>query len=89
MYSRTPRLLVLAAALTTTACASSPPPVSALPRPLPAELQQRCPPPVEAPDNDPANALLALKQLYDQYGVCAGRLVDLVNWLQKKEITSE
>jgi len=24
---------------------------------------------------------LALKQLYDQYGVCAGRLVDLVDWV--------
>lgn len=28
-----------------------------------------------------ANAI-ALKQLYDQYGLCAGRHVDLVNYLE-------
>jgi len=28
--------------------------------------------------------VVALKELYDQYGECAGRLVDLVNYLQEK-----
>jgi hypothetical protein len=26
--------------------------------------------------------VLALKDMYDLYGLCAGRLVDLLNWLE-------
>lgn len=24
---------------------------------------------------------MALKEMYDSYGLCAGRVVDLINWL--------
>lgn len=45
----------------------------------------RCPAPV-APNDDGMDAItVALKGLYDQYGACAGRLVDLVNYLTKPE----
>lgn len=27
--------------------------------------------------------MLALKSMYDLYGLCAGRLVELVNWMQE------
>jgi len=29
-------------------------------------------------------AAVALKAMYDLYGVCAGRLVDLTNWVQQQ-----
>lgn len=81
----------LAVAMTMTACVTSSPPASGLPRPLPGELAVQCPPPVAVPGNNPDAALVALKTLYDQYGTCAGRYVDLLNWLQappthKKEL---
>jgi len=81
---RLPSLLpaVLAALLTLASCASSPPPAIALPRPLPADYATRCPPPAQAPSGpeiDPVPTVL--KQLYDQYGTCAGRFPDLLDWL--------
>lgn len=85
MRSRSQLLLVLVAASMMTACASSPLPVPPLPKPLPPEYVVPCPPPVEQPANDPDAVMVALKNLYDLYGTCAGRLVDLVGWLQKKE----
>lgn len=54
------------------------------PRPLPAEYAVQCPPPVEQANNSGDAAAVALKELYDQYGLCAGRLVDLVNYLQEQ-----
>jgi len=45
---------------------------------------RQCPPPVEPHDNSADAAVVALKELYDQYGECAGRLVDLVNYLQER-----
>lgn len=86
---RSPKLLPIAllVASTLTACALSPKPVSAPPKPLPAELAVPCPPPAEAPGPEPDAALLALKTLYDQYGACAGRFVDLLNWLQAPPTT--
>ncbi|MGH1447896.1 MAG: hypothetical protein ACRBBM_00525 [Pseudomonadaceae bacterium] len=35
-------------------------------------------------DNSADAALLTLKQLYDQYGLCAGRLVETVNYLETR-----
>jgi|TARA_Y100001001_G_scaffold105075_1_gene102778 hypothetical protein len=35
-------------------------------------------------DNSADAALLTLKQMYDLYGLCGGRLVELVNYLQEK-----
>jgi len=79
-----PLLSVLTAALMMTACATPPQPVIVQQKPLPAALAVPCPPPVEMNDNSADAALLTLKQLYDQYGLCAGRLVELVNYLQEK-----
>ena len=72
----------LAACLTLASCASSAPPATALPRPLPAEYTTRCPAPAPAPASpevDPVAA--ALKDMYDLYGICAGRMVDLLDYL--------
>lgn len=79
---RSPRLLaaVLTAALMLTACASSRPPVIVQPRLLPAEYSVPCPTP-PAPAGDSADDVaLTLKAMYDLYGGCAGRLIDLVDW---------
>lgn len=83
---RSPLLLlsVLSAALMMTACATPPRPVIVQQKPLPAALAVSCPPPVAMNDNSADAALLTLKQLYDQYGLCAGRLVELVNYLETR-----
>ena len=77
------RTAVLAASFLLASCAASRPPASVLPRPLPAELSVRCPAPPPAPPGsgevDPV--AVALKDMYDLYGTCAGRLVDLLNWM--------
>lgn len=46
----------------------------------------QCPPPVEPMNNSADAAAVALKELYDQYGICAGRLVDLVNYLEQEQL---
>lgn len=72
----------LAASFLLTSCASLPPPVTVLPKPLPAEYTARCPAPPAAPSGpevDPVAA--ALKDMYDLYGICAGRQVDLLDYL--------
>ena len=73
----------LAAPFLLASCASLPRPAMPLPRPLPAELAVRCPAPPPAPPGsgevDPV--AVALKDMYDLYGTCAGRLVDLLNWM--------
>lgn len=33
-----------------------------------------------------SDALIALKQTYDSYGTCAGRLFDLQTWLLKEPL---
>ncbi len=81
---RSPLLLtvVLAVCSMTTSCAVSPPPSAALPKPRPAESSVRCPAPAPAPSGrevDPVAA--ALKDLYDLYGICAGRFADLLDYL--------
>ena len=78
------RLSVLAVCSMLASCSSSTTRVVEPPRPLPAEYARQCPSPVEPYDNSADATLVALKELYDQYGECAGRLVDLVNYLQEK-----
>lgn len=84
---RLPPLLpaALAACFLLTSCAISPRPAIALRPPLPAEYAVRCPAPPPAPpasgEVDPVAA--ALKELYDLYGLCAGRLVDLLDWMDE------
>lgn len=77
-------ILVLIACLMMSSCASSPPPVIVQQPPLPAVLLTPCPPPV-APDNAGADAvMIALAQMYNLYGQCAGRLVELINYSQEQ-----
>ena len=74
----------LAACLMTASCASSAPPASALPPPLPAEYAQRCPPPAPLPPTGEVDAVaIALKDLFDLYGQCAGRMADLLDHLER------
>lgn len=66
------------------ACASSPKPMTGLQEPLPAALLQGCPPPAPVPQSGEMDALtMALKTMYDLYGLCAGQLADLVAWLER------
>lgn len=83
MHWLKPLLIALPVAFLLTSCSSSKPPANALPKPLPAALAQPCPIPVAATDDSADAAALTLKQLYDQYGVCAGLHWDTVQHLQK------
>ena len=81
---RSPLLLLsaLIACSLLASCAASPKPVTAPPKPLPAEYAVRCPPPpppLRGLQVDPV--ALELKSMYDLYGLCAGRMTDLLNWL--------
>lgn len=76
-------LAVLVAVFLLTSCSSSRTPETALPRPLPAALEQPCPAPVETTDNSPDAIVLTLKRLYDQYGICAGLHWETLRHLQK------
>jgi len=75
----------LVAALMTTSCASLPTPAPAPPQQLPAEYATQCPPPVAPASNLSDDAAIALKEMYDLYGICAGRLIDLVDWITRKK----
>jgi len=78
-----PLIAALTALSLLTSCASYKPPATALPTPLPAEYAVRCPSPPPAPAGNEVDAVvLALKDMYDLYGLCAGRLVDFLDWLQ-------
>ena len=82
---RSPLLLTaaMAACFLLTSCASSPPVGTGLPKPLPAASRELCPQPAPAPPlSGEVDAVAeALQALYDLYGICAGRLFDLVNRL--------
>lgn len=77
------RLIVLFAALLLASCSSSKMLANVPPKPLPAALAQPCPLPVATADNSADAAMVALKQLYDQYGLCAGLHWDTVQHYQK------
>lgn len=84
--SKKPPLIVLTACLTLTSCGNSPPPVS-VPQPqqplvLPAQLAVPCERPVAAASNGMDDLAIAQKQLYDQYGICAGRLFEVIKCTQ-------
>lgn len=76
------RISVLVACLMMLSCASSPTPVTAPTPPLPAALTVQCPPLPELPDNRCDSCAMDLKLVYDTYGLCAGRLVELIEWVQ-------
>lgn len=41
----------------------------------------RCPPPLPLPGAKADDVLAALKDMYDLYGVCAGRFVDFLDYI--------
>jgi len=47
----------------------------------PSVIVQRKPQPIAPTDNSDGAVAIALKRLYDLYGTCAGRLIDLGNWV--------
>ena len=44
---------------------------------------QSCPPPAQVPLAEADAVLLALKEMYDQYGLCAWRHRRLIDWLEQ------
>jgi hypothetical protein len=73
-----PRKAKYLAILMMTSCSSSPPRVIVQTKPLPPVLATQCPP-VPAPINNSCDATaIALKNLYDSYGLCAGRYAELI-----------
>lgn len=79
------RAAALAVCLTMASCANSNKPGLALPKPLPAAYAQHCPSPPESPQTPEVDAMaVALKELYDLYGICAGRMADLLDWLSQE-----
>lgn len=75
-------LSALVAASMLTACASLTTREPALSTPLPAAYIAAPPLPVERQGNSPDDVALALKRMYDMYGLVAGQLVDLIGWVQ-------
>lgn len=73
----------LAACFLAASCASSRPPATPPPKPLPAEYAVRCPAPAAPASAKADDVAVALKELFDLYGICAGRLVDLLDWLDE------
>lgn len=80
MYlKRALKIAALCATLMMTACGSLEKPGTDLPPPLPAEYVVGCPePPFPTSPGSDDNAL-TLKAMYDLYGICAGRFIDLVD----------
>ena len=76
-------MIVLVASMTLIACSTSTPPVSVQRKPLPAAYVVPCQPPASMMNEHVDAALIALKEMYDLYGECGGRLMDLVNYLEQ------
>jgi hypothetical protein len=76
-------LLIALTACSLTACSTTlPPPVPALPKPLPAEYSVRCPFNLPGPTSSHVDdAAMALLEMYALYGLCAGRMADLLDYL--------
>nr|DAN19455.1 MAG TPA: TRAF PROTEIN, TRAO PROTEIN, TRAN ADHESION, BACTERIAL SECRETION.5A [Caudoviricetes sp.] len=78
-------IAVAIAAILLTACTNSPKPAPVQPKPLPPALAVPCQSLPPLPQNHSDAVLVALKQMYDLYGICAGLHVDLINYVQKGE----
>lgn len=83
MRSRPLLTAALAACFLLASCGTSPKPGNGLQKPLPAEYTARCPSPPPAPPESGEVDPVAreLKAMYDLYGLCAGRYLDLLNWI--------
>lgn len=88
---RSKRLLTcgLIVCLMMASCASLPPPVIVQTPQPPAALLTQCPPLPEPGDHTCDAAALHIKQLYDHYGLCAGRLVELIRYLGQPEFNEQ
>ncbi|EPC3824483.1 Rz1-like lysis system protein LysC [Klebsiella oxytoca] len=79
--------VVLVAGLMLTSCRNSPEPgreqQQPLPRVLPARMTVPCPRPVFPASSSMDDLAVAQKQLYDQYGLCAGQLVEVIKCAQE------
>lgn len=85
MSSKRQPPLVLIACLMLCSCSTLPPPVIVPHRPLPAALMIPCPPPVAMTAASADAALLALRDMYDLYGLCGGRLLELQQYLEEPD----
>ena len=75
-------LTALIACFPLVSCTAYQTPVTAPQPPLPAEYAVRCPAPPPAPRGPQVDPVaLELKSMYDLYGLCAGRMANLLNWL--------
>lgn len=89
MHSVKRLLSALSACLMMTSCGNSAKPDS-VPQPqqpmvFPAEMTVKCPPPEAADDNSMDASAVALKKLYDLYGICAGRHTGLIQYIQNQQ----
>ena len=81
MRCRNRSLAVCSVILTLTACGSSAPPPIPQTLVLPAEYSTRCPPVIRQANSSADAAAIALEGMYKQYGLCAGRLIDLIDYI--------
>ncbi|WP_443135222.1 hypothetical protein [Gilliamella sp. B3022] len=58
-------------------------PLKQQPMVLPAQLTVPCELPVKRRNNTADGLAEALKQLYDQYGQCSGRLIELIKYINE------
>ena len=75
-------LLIFAIALTS--CASSTPVTDAPAKPLPADLTVPCPAPTKPMGDTKELMALTLDAVYQEYGLCGGRMYDLQLYLLKR-----
>lgn len=68
-----------------TACGSWRTHANAPQGPLPEAARLPCPEPAAAASDHPDAVMMALKVMYDLYGACAGRYLDTVRLIEKRE----
>ena len=73
----------LSACLMIASCASYRPPGSGLQQPRPEAYMTPCSAPAEPRGSEADALVVTLKEVYDQYGLCAGRLVELQRWIRR------
>lgn len=84
-YWRKTPIAVAIAAILLTACGNSPKPALEQSKPLPAALTVPCQSLPPLPQNNSDAMVVALKQMYDLYGVCAGLHIELIKAITIKE----
>lgn len=84
MPSKRQLLLAAIVCLTMTSCGSLTPhvkdPLPPQPLVFPAAMIVPCPQPVKPADSSMDAIVITLKLMYDLYGLCAGRFVEVINY---------